>query len=83
MEEYNFSSNGIESKVTFFNALEYLTITLSNTKNKFFLNKLITNVALNKTHFSLHFYSLTSLHCSQPSIFSYNYFIVERAEGIA
>ena len=61
MEEYNFSSNGIESKVTFFYAVEYLTITLPNTKNKFFLNKLITNVALNKMHFSLHFYSLTVL----------------------
>ena len=59
MEEYNFSSNGIESKATFFNALEYLTITLSNTKNKFFLKNSTTNVALNKIHFSLHFYSLT------------------------
>ena len=36
MEEYNFSSNGIESKATFFNALEYLTITLSNTKKQVF-----------------------------------------------
>ena len=61
MEEYNFSSNGIESKVTFFYAVEYLTITLPNTKNKFFLNKLITNVALNKMHFSLHFYFITVL----------------------
>ena len=62
MEEYNFSSNGIESKATFFNALEYLTITLSNTKNKFFLKNSTTNVALNKIHFSLHFYSLTHYH---------------------
>ena len=61
MEEYNFSSNGIESKATFFNALEYLTITLSNTKNKFFLKNSTTNVALNKIHFSLHFYSLTNV----------------------
>ena len=59
MEEYNFSSNGIESKVTFFYAVEYLTITLPNTKNKFFLNKLITNEQLNELHSSLHFYSLT------------------------
>ena len=59
MEEYNFSSNGIKSKATFFNALEYPTITLSNTKNKFFLKNSTTNVALNKIHFSLHFYSLT------------------------
>ena len=44
MEEYNFSSNGIESKATFFfNALEYLTITLSNTKNKLFVINPITN----------------------------------------